>query len=86
MQLEIGITEKKIPHRNAPLPIHKKMKATLETDVLLDFRNQFICGDALEIMRQMPDESLDLVVTSAPYNLKNSTGSGMKDGRGVCDM
>ncbi len=30
----------------------------------------------------MPDECLDLVVTSPPYNLKNSTGNGMKDGRG----
>ncbi|MEI6639171.1 MAG: site-specific DNA-methyltransferase [Chlorobium sp.] len=33
-------------------------------------------------MKQMPDECLDLVVTSPPYNLKNSTGNGMKDGRG----
>ncbi len=30
----------------------------------------------------MPDNSVDLVVTSPPYNLKNSTGNGMKDGRG----
>lgn len=47
-----------------------------------DFHNKIICGDSLEVMRQMPDESLDLVVTSPPYNLKNSTGNGMKDGRG----
>ncbi|MDR0526184.1 MAG: site-specific DNA-methyltransferase [Spirochaetaceae bacterium] len=33
-------------------------------------------------MKQMPDECLDLVVTSPPYNLKNSTGNGMKDSRG----
>ena len=33
-------------------------------------------------MKQLPDESIDLVVTSPPYNLKNSTGNGMKDGRG----
>ena len=46
------------------------------------FRNQFVQGDALEVMRQMPDKSFDLVVTSPPYNLKNSTGNGMKDGRG----
>lgn len=46
------------------------------------YKNQLLCGDALEIMRQMPDESLDLIVTSPPYNLKNSTGNGMKDGRG----
>jgi modification methylase len=29
-------------------------------------------------MKEMPDNSIDLVVTSPPYNLKNSTGNGMK--------
>lgn len=33
-------------------------------------------------MKEIPDSSVDLVVTSPPYNLKNSTGNGMKDGRG----
>jgi modification methylase len=33
-------------------------------------------------MKEMPNSSIDLVVTSPPYNLKNSTGNGMKDGRG----
>jgi site-specific DNA-methyltransferase (adenine-specific) len=47
-----------------------------------DFVNKIVCGDCLTIMKQMPDECLDLVVTSPPYNLKNSTGNGMKDGRG----
>ncbi|MGL4595101.1 MAG: DNA-methyltransferase [Thermoguttaceae bacterium] len=30
-------------------------------------------------MRKLPDSSVDLVVTSPPYNLKNSTGNGMKE-------
>ncbi len=47
-----------------------------------DFINKIICGDCIEVMKQMPDNSVDLVVTSPPYNLKNSTGNGMKDGRG----
>ena len=47
-----------------------------------DFVNKVICGDAVETMKQMPDGSVDLVITSPPYNLKNSTGNGMKDGRG----
>ncbi len=47
-----------------------------------DFINKIICGDAVDIMKMIPDESIDLVVTSPPYNLKNSTGNGMKDGRG----
>ncbi len=35
-------------------------------------------GDCLEIMGRMPDESVDLVVTSPPYNLRNSTGGGSR--------
>jgi len=44
--------------------------------------NKFIYGDAVSVMRKLPESSVDLVVTSPPYNLKNSTGNGMKDGRG----
>lgn len=47
-----------------------------------DFINKIIQGDSLDIMKQIPDESIELIVTSPPYNLKNSTGNGMKDGRG----
>lgn len=44
--------------------------------------NQILCGDAVETMKSWPDSCVDLVITSPPYNLKNSTGNGMKDGRG----
>ena len=47
-----------------------------------DFINQIICGDVLTILEQIPSGSVDLVATSPPYNLKNSSGNGMKDGRG----
>lgn len=47
-----------------------------------EFINKIICGDIIEVMKQIPDGTVDLVVTSPPYNLKNSTGNGMKDGRG----
>lgn len=33
--------------------------------------------DALTLLRAMPDNSVDCVVTSPPYNLLNSTGGGM---------
>lgn len=36
----------------------------------------------MEVMKKLPDGCIDLVITSPPYNLKNSTGNGMKDGRG----
>lgn len=44
--------------------------------------NRIIQGDCLEVMKSLPSESFELIVTSPPYNLKNSTGNGMKDGRG----
>jgi len=47
-----------------------------------NYLDKIICGDAVETMRQLPDESIDLVITSPPYNLRRSTGNGLKDGRG----
>lgn len=47
-----------------------------------DFYNRIICGDSLSVMSEIPPKAIDLVVTSPPYNLKNSTGNGLKDGRG----
>ena len=43
------------------------------------FLNKIIQGDCLDVMRSMPDESIDLVITSPPYNIKNSTGNGLKN-------
>lgn len=45
-------------------------------------KNKIILGDSIEVMRRFPKETVDLIITSPPYNLKNSTGNGMKDGRG----
>ena len=39
-------------------------------------------GDCIELMGQMPASSVDLIVTSPPYNIKNSTGNGLKNGSG----
>lgn len=35
-----------------------------------DFINKIICGDFLDLARDMPDNSIDLIVTSPPYNVK----------------
>ena len=40
------------------------------------------CMDCIKLMQSLPEESISVVVTSPPYNIKNSTGNGMKDGRG----
>ena len=41
--------------------------------------NTVIHGDCLEVMKQMPNESVDLVVTSPPYNLRHNIGGGFKN-------
>ena len=46
------------------------------------FQDRIIHGDCISVLKKIPDESIGLVVTSPPYNLKNSSGNGMKDGRG----
>jgi site-specific DNA-methyltransferase (adenine-specific) len=46
------------------------------------YENKIIHADVLDGIRALPSDSVDLTVTSPPYNLKNSTGNGMKDGRG----
>ena len=62
---------------------NKKRKRTLiEILMLEEFLNRIIHGDCLDVLHQLPDACIDLVVTSPPYNLKNSTGNGKKDDRG----
>lgn len=66
--------------------IIKKYFVILQTEkqslMLKEYLNKIINADCLEVLHNMPDKCIDLVVTSPPYNLKNSTGNGMKDGRG----
>jgi len=35
----------------------------------MEYLDQIICGDCLEVMKQMPDGTVHLAVTSPPYNL-----------------
>ncbi len=39
----------------------------------MNLENQIICADAVEVMRQMPDECVDMIMTDPPYgtNLNN---------------
>ena len=43
-------------------------------------RGEVLHGDCLDVMRGMAAETIKVVVTSPPYNIKNSTGNGLKDG------
>lgn len=37
--------------------------------------NQIKCGDCLELMKEIPDKSIDLIVTDPPYDI-SVTGGG----------
>ena len=63
-------------------PAAKESKHDDKKSSVCDFVNQVICADCLEFLRGLEDSCVDLFVTSPPYNLKNSSGNGMKDGRG----
>ena len=47
------------------------------TDPLHGWRNQIHQGNALAILSQLPSASIGLIVTSPPYNVRNSTGHGI---------
>lgn len=34
-----------------------------------DFLNKVVCGDCLEVLKQLPDESVNLIPTDPPYNI-----------------
>lgn len=53
-----------------------------ENPLLGQWLNRIHHGDCIETMNSMPEKSIDLMVTSPPYNIRNSTGGGMKTGSG----
>lgn len=74
--------KKKVLYEHTPFKTQKVKEGSIEFIKEGSFLNKIFCGDSLQIMRFLPAGCADLVVTSPPYNLKNSTGNGMKDGRG----
>jgi len=43
------------------------------------FLNRVILGDVLEVLRQIPDDSIDLAITSPPYNKKEKDRGWLVD-------
>lgn len=48
------------------IPIYKEIQG----GVLDPYKNSIINNDCLSIMKQMPDKSIDAIITSPPYNLQ----------------
>ena len=40
---------------------------SLGGEALIDWYNQVLCGDCVDLMRRMPADFVDCVVTSPPY-------------------
>ena len=58
----------------------------IEFNEKIDFKfctDKIIHGDCLQVMKNFPDKCVDVVITSPPYNLLNSTGNGLKKNTNV---
>lgn len=51
--------------------------------MITEYENKIICGDNCDVMRQIPSESIDLVVTSPPYDDLRTYGGHSWDFYGV---
>jgi DNA modification methylase len=58
------------------IPIDVLAKASFRTSL-----GALVIGDALDVLRRLPDESLDLVITSPPYDRQPRYGNGEDYGR-----
>jgi len=45
---------------------------TGETTEIRPFLNRIICGDAAEVLASLPNKSVDIIITSPPYNFGHS--------------
>ena len=46
----------------------KKISSEKSTTILIDSLNKIVCGDSEKILRTFPDNFIDIIVTSPPYN------------------
>lgn len=44
-------------------------------------KHQILCGDCLEIMEKIPDESVDLIITDPPFNIGKDYGGVYRDNK-----
>lgn len=41
------------------------------------FLNKITCGDCYELIKEIPDKSVDLVITDPPYEMDEHGGGGV---------
>lgn len=45
---------------------------------MADTYHEIICGDCLEVMRWLPDKSIDMVLSDLPYGVVNRCSGGLR--------
>lgn len=66
---EIKVAAKEEKKQKRLLGLKSEVRGVTEGSGLFSFEvNKIYCGDCLEVMKQIPDEFVDLIVTSPPYN------------------
>ena len=53
-----------------PMQMGQLSTAAIHPDLMDRWLNRIHCGDCINLMNEMPAESLDLIVTSPPYNMQ----------------
>lgn len=78
----INATFQQVLHKVVHAPENIVPVETIHESQLDLWVNRVHCADCIELMNNMPKESVACIVTSPPYNIKNSTGNGLKNGSG----
>jgi len=55
----------------------------MEETMHVKFLNRIICGNNLELLGDIPDKSINLVITSPPYYKQRDYGEGIGNERTV---
>ena len=66
----------------ALLNVPEEQPKKAENKSLVEWVDKVHCMDCIRLMESLPAESISVIVTSPPYNIKNSTGNGLKNGSG----
>lgn len=56
-----------LPHNKNRKRISTVYKNKLKRGLILTYTNKIFCGDALKVLKTIPSESIDCVITSPPY-------------------
>lgn len=58
----------------------------MSTGIIMNLKNKLFKGDCLEVMKQFPDQSFDMILCDLPYGEVNRKSSGLRNlDKGIAD-